>query len=129
MKEQLEDAEHVAKGGTVPRFTKRDYDAAMLSLAKAEARPGESTAGAFARLCDEDPRMGKLYAAGERAEVVHDDREERELLAKHRAEMWPLMVKAARSQARDGETLEQALDRLLCTDPLFQRAYATTFAG
>ncbi len=35
------------------------------------------------------------------------------------------MVKVARDRARPGETVEHAMDRLLCTDPLFKRCYAT----
>jgi len=126
----IKDAERVAKSGGMPSFTRQQYESEMMALAKREAGAGESTACAFARLCDErNPQIEALFKAAEQAEARRSDREERELITKHREEMWPLLVKAARSHARVGETVEQALDRLLCTDPLFKRVYANTFAG
>jgi len=127
---KIADAERVVTKGAVPSYTRQQYEEEMLDLAKREASVGESTACAFARLCDErNPQIEALFKAAEQAEVRRSDREERELITKHREEMWPLLVKAARSHARVGETVEQALDRLLCTDPLFKRVYANTFAG
>src|SRR5262245_13162630 len=61
----LADAQRIAKIGGSPCFSRREYEDAMLEFAEREARAGESTAVAFARMCEQgDERIGALYEAG-----------------------------------------------------------------
>lgn len=120
----LADAERVTKGAP-PRYTRDQAEAAMLDLAQREAREGEGVCDAYARLCKSDARMDALYGlalAADMAQVA-----EVEQLAKRATrneQVWELMVKGARHNRRDGETVEQALDRMLRTDKTYQDAYA-----
>lgn len=100
----------------------------MLDLAKRGARDGEGTAAAFARLCETDERMQKLYALGQAADVA----EEREALSKgvSRDERFDrLLVSMAKMRRTPGETIEQAAARLLETDPVVRDAYAAVHGG
>ena len=124
---KIADAERVAEGNAEPSYTRRDYELAMLELAKAEARGSESTACAFARMCEEDRRMDALYKAACAAVDREEDRQVQALLAKRASRndrIYELMVKSARSARRPSETVEQALSRMLATDKVFQDAYA-----
>ncbi len=111
-----------------PRFTRDQAEAAMMSLAKREARPGEDTAAAFARLCESDARMQKLYDLGHACDVE----EEREALSKGvtRDERFDrLLVSIAKMRRTSGETIEQAAARLLAHDPVVRDAYAAVYGG
>lgn len=124
----LSDAERVAKSGTSPRHTRDAAEQAMLSLAKREARDGEGTAAAFARLCESDARMQKLYDLGQAADMT----EEREALTKgvSRDERFDrLLVSMAKMRRTPGETIEAAAARLLETDPVVRDAYAAVHGG
>jgi hypothetical protein len=120
----LADAERVSKGAP-PRYTRDQAETAMLELARTEAHEGEGVCNAFARLCGSDERMQKLYGLAEAADVTQN--EQAEQLAKRATRnerVWELMVKGAHSNRREGETVEQALDRMLRTDKTYQDAYA-----
>ncbi len=124
MNDILIDAERVAKSGGTPRYTREQAETAMLDLAKAEARPGEGTAAAFARLCETDERIQKLYDLGQAADIA----EEQAALTKADPSdrFTPLLMSLAKSNRRDGETLETCAARLLVEDPIVRDAYAAT---
>lgn len=120
----LADAEHVSKGAP-PRYTRDQAESAMLDLAKREERSGEGVCNAYARLCIEDERMQKLYGLAEAADIAQDAQAEQLAKRSTRNEkVWELMVKGANHNRRAGETVEQALDRMLRTDKTYQDAYA-----
>lgn len=102
--------------------TRAAAERAMLDLARAEAQPGEGTAAAFARLCESDARMQKLYDAGEAAERA----EVEQALSKRDPDdrFTPMLMDLAKSKRRSGETIEAAASRLLSTDPVVMDAYA-----
>ena len=92
-----------------------DAEAEMLDLAARDARPGESVAMSYARLCSTDERMAKLYAETQiedQPQRYGDDRFDR------------LLTEMASARKRDGETLEKAVARLLDTDPTVAAAFA-----
>ena len=103
-------------------LTKAEAERSMLDLAKAEARPGEGTAAAFARLCESDSRMQKLYEAGEAAEQA----EVEQALSKRDPEdrFTPMLMDLAKAKRWGAETIEAAAARLLTTDPVVMDAYA-----
>ncbi|MBI1382577.1 MAG: hypothetical protein GC161_15985 [Planctomycetaceae bacterium] len=118
----LSEADRVSKGAP-PTVTRDAAEAAMLDLAKREARPGESVAVSFARLCESDARMQKLYDLGHAADVA----EERVALAKGASgdeRFDRLLVDMARLRKRAGETVEQCASRLLHEDATIRDAYA-----
>ncbi|MEZ6016525.1 MAG: hypothetical protein R3F49_15515 [Planctomycetota bacterium] len=118
----LSEAERVSKGAP-PTVTRDAAEAAMLDLAKREARPGESVAVSFARLCETDSRMAKLYDLGHAADVA----EERVALAKGASgdeRFDRLLFDIARLRKRAGETVEQCASRLLHEDATIRDAYA-----
>ena len=117
----LTDAERVAKSGAAPHYTREQAEAAMLDLAKAEAQPGEGTASAFARLCESDERIQKLYDLGQAADIA----EEQAIVAKA-DRFTPLLMDLAKMRRREGETLEACASRLLHEDPVVADAYAAT---
>lgn len=120
----LADAERVSKGAP-PRYTRDQAETAMLELARQEARAGETTVAAFARLCGSDARMDALYGLSVAADMAEDAQtEELAKRATRNERVWELMVKGAHSNRREGETVEQALDRMLRTDKTYQDAYA-----
>ena len=128
MNDQIEDAYRVTKQGTKPTYDRRQYEDAMMKLAADDAGPGESTAVAFARLCEQrDSRMESLYSAACRADIVKavpaTASTQAERLRK-RDQVWALMQRTARLEKRSGETEEQALQRLLDTDKIVQDCYA-----
>ncbi len=122
----LSDAETVSKGEGRPSYSRREYEDAMLEIAEREARPGEGTAAAFARLCKEDARVRTLYQAAYQADVVQAERRPASVAKAigRRGDLWELMLKVARAEKRDDETVEKALDRLLRTEPVVRDAYA-----
>lgn len=124
MNEILSDAERVAKSGGTPRYTREQAEAAMLDLAKAEAVPGEGTAAAFARLCESDDRIQKLYDLGQAADIA----EEQAVLTKADPSdrFTPLLMDMAKMRRREGETLEACAARLLHEDPVVADAYAAS---
>ena len=128
MNELIEDAYRVAKQGAKPTYDRRQYEDAMMKLAAGEARVSESTAVAFARLCEErDPRMESLYSAACRADIVKAapaSAPTRAEMLRKREQVWALMQRTARLEKRTGETEEQALQRLLDTDKIVQDCYA-----
>ena len=126
LNEVLADAERVSKGAS-PTVTRDEAESAMLSLAKREAREGEGTAAAFARLCESDPRMDALYVLGQAAEAS----EVEAVVAKADPSdrFYPLLVDLAKMHRRDGETIEAAASRLLQTDPVVRDAYAAVHGG
>lgn len=120
----LSEAERVSKGES-PTVTRAHAESAMLELAKREARDDEGVCDAYARLCESDERMQKLYELGQAADAVEDQRSED--LAKRATQnerVWELMVKGARHNRNAGETVEQALERMLLTDETYRDAYA-----
>ena len=120
----LADAERVSKGAP-PRHTRDQAESAMLDLARSEARDGEGVCNAYARLCIEDERMQKLYGLAASADMAQDaEAEELAKRATRNERVWELMVKGAHNNRRAGETVEQALDRMLRTDKTYQDAYA-----
>jgi hypothetical protein len=123
MNDILIDAERVSKGGT-PRYTRDQAEVAMMELAKAEARPGEGVASAFARLCESDERFQKLYDLG----VAADLAEEQAVLTKADPgdRFAPLLMQMAKYNRHEGETLEACASRLLVEDPIVRDAYAAT---
>ena len=124
MNDILIDAERVAKSGAAPRYTREQAEAAMLDLAKAEALPGEGTAAAFARLCETDERIQKLYDLGQAADIA----EERAIVEKADPSdrFTPLLMDLAKMRRREGETLEACASRLLHEDPVVADAYAAS---
>jgi hypothetical protein len=122
----LSDAETVAKGEGRPSYSRGEYEDAMLQIAEREARPGEGTAAAFARLCKEDSRVRALYQAAYQADVVQAQARPAQLAksAGRSRDLWELMLKVARTEKRGDETVEKALDRLLRTEPVMRDAYA-----
>lgn len=125
MNELLCDADRVAKGTGRPRYTRREYEGAMLDLAASEVRGHETPTVAFARLCASgDPRMEALHKAAVVADVPAVEPSER--FARHggvKGLLTHLMSEAARSRKREGESEEQALDRLLREDEVVRDAY------
>lgn len=119
MNDQIQDAERVAKGAE-PHYTRKQYESAIFDLVEAEAQPGEGIANAYARLVEGDPRIAKLYDAGDQADAV----EQRDVLAKREDKVWPMIVEVAKGRRREGETIEQATARLLEEDPTVRDAYA-----
>ncbi|NUP95929.1 MAG: hypothetical protein HUU28_07175 [Planctomycetaceae bacterium] len=120
----LADAERVSKGAP-PRYTRHQAETAMLDLAQRAAREGEGVCNAYARLCVEDERMQKLYGLAEADDMAQDAQAEQLAKRATRNErVWELMVKGAHNNRREGETVEQALDRMLQTDKTYQDAYA-----
>lgn len=124
MNDILSDAERVAKSGAAPRHTREQAETAMLDLAKAEALPGEGTAAAFARLCETDERIQKLYDLGQAADIA----EEQAILTKADPadRFTPLLMDMAKMRRREGETLEACAARLLHEDPVVADAYAAS---
>ncbi len=124
MNDILSDAERVSKSGGTPRYTRDQAEAAMLELAKAEARPGEGVAGAFARLCESDSRFQALYDLGQAADIA----EEQVVLTKADPgdRFTPLLMQMAKYNRREGETLEACAARLVVEDPVVRDAYAAT---
>ena len=127
MNEHIEDAMRVAKQGIDPSYGRRQYEDAMMELAANEAGPAESTALAFARLCEErDHRIESLYSAAGRADILKArpaDAPTIEEKLRKRAQVWQLMLRTARLEKRAGETDELALQRLLETDKVVQDCY------
>lgn len=119
----IADAERVAKSGGSPAYTREEYEAEMLSKADAAAQPGESTACAFARLCEKG-EFDSLYAAGQAADIA----EERTVIAKADPSdrFTPLLMRMAKLHRQEGETLEACASRLLVEDPVVADAYAAT---
>lgn len=128
MNDQIKDAMRVTKHGADPTYDRRHYEDAMMKLAADEAGPRESTALAFARLCEErEPRIEALYSAASRADVLKADpvgAPTMEEKVRKRAQVWQLMQRTARLEKRAGESDEQALERLLETDKVVQDCYA-----
>lgn len=121
----LSEADRVLSKGAPPTVTRAAAEQAMLDLAKAEARDGEGVCNAYARLCEEDARMQKLYALGQAAEAVEDERAEQlSKRATRNERVWELMVKGARHNRLSGESVEAALERLMKTDKTYADAYA-----
>jgi hypothetical protein len=90
-----------------------DAEAEMLAVAKREARPGETVAMSYGRLCETDQRMAKLYAETQTTEERDTD-----------PRFDSMLIDLATMRKRDGETLEQAVARLLDSDPIVRDAYA-----
>ncbi len=121
----LSEAESVLSKGASPTVTRAQAESAMLSLAKREARDGEGVCNAYARLCESDARMQKLYALGQAADAAEVERAEQlSKRATRNERVWELMVKGAHHNRLAGETVEAALDRLLKTDKTYADAYA-----
>lgn len=133
MNKYLDDAQRVTIGASAPAFRRHDYEEAMLDLAKAESLPGENVNQAFSRLCSNgDKRMDALYAAscvaapGSTGSTSEAPPAAGKSLAKRmsdRDRLWHIMLKTARHERREGETVQKALDRLLETDQVMRDAY------
>lgn len=123
MNDQLEDAERVSKGAA-PRYTREQYEAVMFAKAESAAREsGEGVANAFSRLCGEG-EFDSLYAAGQAADIA----EEQAVISKADPEdrFTPLLMRMAKMNRREGETLEACASRLLVEDEVVAAAYAST---
>lgn len=114
----LAEAERLAKGGTRPHMYARDvYGSAMLDVAADNANAGESVASALARLWSaNDPRITTLHKAYESAPLLPT--------VGKRADIADVMRSHAKLHQRNGETFEQAYDRLLATDETMRKLYA-----
>ncbi len=96
------------------------YEDALLDLAKAEARKGESVAGCLGRLnAAEDPRLAALLKAAREAEEVEDLRRTQrgeELVSKRmrtRELAYSMMLDISKARARESESAEDAMGRLM----------------
>jgi len=135
----LSDALDFAKGDGEPSHTRAEYEDAMLDIAKSEAREGEATAIAFARLVDEgDERISALYLAAravedaERARVhaehfaAVDSGEFGAELAKRadaKLGIMARMEKIAADSRQDGESDAAAFARAMDSDATMQHLY------
>lgn len=123
----LDDAQRVAKGACAPGYSKEQYEDAMLKIAGAEARPGESQAVAFSRLIsDHDPRMRSLYKAARRAAAESEEAATRAEIAKAasaKERIFALMEKVVSSEKRKDETSVAAFNRLVREDKELREAY------
>ena len=105
------------------------FEDAIVDFVKAEARPGESAAGAFGRLqAAEDPRLAAMTKAAREAEEVEDlHRAQRgeELVSKRmrtRERAYSMMLDVSKARAREGEDAEDTLARLMGSgDPEIRR--------
>jgi hypothetical protein len=124
------DAEAAIAKGTAPPLSAREYEDLMVSLAAAEKRAGETTGAALSRLmADADDRVAScaraayLAEAAERRAAGSDDALEKR--ARRQELAYDLMRKRAQDCRREGETFDQAFDRLAEEgDDYFARAYA-----
>jgi hypothetical protein len=112
----------------------------MLDLAKREARDGEGTAAAFARLVqDGDERVQALYGAAQAAELAERSRDRNahfravdsgEFAKQHaersgaKGDLMERMEKYAAATKREGETDEEAFARMMSTDPTMRDLYS-----
>ena len=142
----LADAQLLEKGaaGASPRHTAKAYEDAMCNLAESEARDGESVGGALSRLhTDRDDRLASLAKAAHAAEMS----ERREATKRAAAEVedlrrvargeepvtkrvrtrelaYRLMTSFAKARAREGESAEDAMGRLMGEgDPEIRELY------
>lgn len=119
---QTEDALRLAKWGGKPVYEPSEYEDALEEIAKAEATGRETPADCLKRLLDaRDPRVMALYKAArpKPAAVIPgspDDERVRERLLDERV----------RLRKRPGESMEQALARLLREDDEVRDAYRTS---
>ncbi len=131
----LADAQGLAKSATdtVPRHAAKEYEDAMCDLAEHEARDGESVGEALSRLhADRDDRLVSLAKAAHAAEMserrgaVRRAAAEREDLGRvargeepvtkrvrTRELAYSLMTSFAKDRAREGESAEDAMARLM----------------
>lgn len=135
----LNEAEWVVKAGNSPIYTRHQYEDAMLEIAKSEARAGESTAVAFARLVKErDPRISALCVAGREAEVAERARDHAEHfaavdsgefsadVAKQLDAKQDLMVRMeaiAKEARQEGESEASAFARAMGSDATMRDLY------
>ena len=129
MKNLIDDATAVAKGASAPGYSKEQYEDAMLKIAGAEARPGESQAVAFSRLIsDHDPRMRSLYKAARKAGAAEAQeqpttREEIAKAASAKERIFGLMEKIVANEKRKDESSARAFNRLVKEDKTMREAY------
>lgn len=119
----LADAARVEKGAP-PRFTREEAEAAMLDLAKTEARAGEGVCDAYARLCKSDARMDALYGLAEAADIAEVQAATK--AAPQDDRFYPMLLDMAQMRKRAGESLEACVSRLLTTDRTVMDAYAAS---
>ena len=131
----LADAQRLEKsaGDAAPLHTAKQYEDAMCDLAEREARDGESVGGALSRLhTDRDGRLASLAKAAHAAEMSA----RREAVKSAAAEVedlgrvargeapvtkrvrtrelaYSLMTSFAKARAREGESAEDAMGRLM----------------
>ncbi len=139
----LADARCLEKGAA-PRHTAKQYEDAMCDLAESEASGGESVGGDLSRLhADSDDRLASLAKAAhaaemcERRDAVERAGAEREDLGRvargeepvtkrvrTREFAYQLMTSFAKDRARDGESAESAMARLMGEgDPQIRELY------
>lgn len=119
----LADAERVSKGAP-PRYTRDQAESAMLDLAKSEARAGETPVVAFARLCEGDARMDALYGLAQAADIAEVEAATK--AAPQDDRFYPMLLDMAQMRKRAGETIEQAVSRLMSEDDVVKAAYAAS---
>ena len=137
----LADAQRLGKSAGL-RHTAKQYEDAMCDLAESEAREGESVGGALSRLhADRDDRLTSLAKAAHAAEMserreavkraeVEDlgrvARGEEPLTKRVRTRelAYKLMTSFAKDRAREGESAEDAMGRLMSEgDPQLRELY------
>ncbi len=139
----LADARRLEKGAA-PRHTAKQYEDAMCDLAESEAREGESVGGALSRLhADRDDRLASLAKAAHAAEMSERrdavkraaaEREDLRRLARGeepvtkrvrtRELAYTLITSFAKARAREGESDEDAMARLMGEgDPQIRELY------
>lgn len=131
----LRDARRIEKGGAAALHSSREFEDAMCTLAEREARPGETLGCALSRLqADRDERLATLAKAAhaaesaERAAAQRPEAIAKRLRTQHQA--YDLMMKRAEDCAREGESAEDAFDRLAREgDPTFGELYQIYVGG
>lgn len=110
----LLDAERVASGTAAPKYTRADYERAMLRLAASEG--GDPTVAYAWLLATRDPRMAALYLAARMADLWAGG-------AKDQLLPWFFIAKIAESSRLEAETARDALKRLIETDATVRDGY------
>lgn len=110
----LLDAEAVAAGTAAPKYTRSDYERAMLDLAASVG--GDPTVAFAGLLAARDPRMSALYAAARLADLWEGSAEDP-------CQAWTLLGHIVRQQCQDGESARDTLERLIKTDAMVRDGY------
>ena len=110
----LLDAEAVASGQAAPKYTRADYEQAMVELAASVG--GDPVVAYAGLLAARDPRMGALYVAARLADMWAGRAEDTGL-------HWKLLSDLAETLRKEGESARDSLERLIKTDALAAAGY------